>query len=60
MWNLASQGSWAWIRLHHRLKCLKIHFKEWNKSVFGNVSLAKNDILVNIQILDRKEADEGL
>lgn len=29
-------------------------------SVFGNVSVVKNDILVNIQLLDREEANEGL
>lgn len=54
------QVNWAGIRLHHKLKSLKISLNEWSKSFFGNVSYAKNDLLANIQYLDNKESEEGL
>ena len=43
-----------------KLKKLKVDLKVWNKEVFGDVSLAREELQKRINELDAQDDDRGL
>ena len=59
-WNSYQySGSPSYV-LVHKLKSLKADLRRWNKEVFGDVNVRKNDLMAQIQDLDMIEENRHL
>lgn len=60
IWNSSSVEGWEGFKIMRKLKTLKENLKEWNKSIFGDIYVKKEELLKEIHSLDRLELDNFL
>jgi len=60
-WKEAAIHTWTpMYRFQHRLKNIKQHLKAWNKSTFGNIFQAQDNLNQQIQSLQQQIRQQGL
>ena len=53
----AREGGGGRLKFMEKLKCLKVKLKERNQEVFGGIRVKKEEILKEIEALDRLDMD---